>query len=335
MHWIAVFVCSIVVVGCSSSAEKLQQQLQQGEAQAERQVQQLAQHIDAGHIRHAALLQQYAQYIQTQRPDMAQIAQVLAADATTDGPIFQGLKSRLQQAKQDALTVKSQGEPAMRELLQEQETIALAATPELYNMMLTDPVNVLADMSNGQLGRVESLSKEASLQANGAQDFGTGSQLIGNPNYGQWQQSSNGDSFWEFYGKYALLANLLGGDLFGGRRIDYGTWAGRRNYSYYADVGRQYYSSPRQVLQQNQTFERAQRKFQSSGQSFNSPYAKAKRGASAQAERTANQLKPRSSKFNSAYAKPSAGASNRSSSNRPAYNSRSRTTSRSFGGGGK
>jgi len=38
-----------------------------------------------------------------------------------------------------------------------------------------------------------------------------GYQYVGDPKYGQWQTDSRGNSFWEFYGKYALLTSLLGG----------------------------------------------------------------------------------------------------------------------------
>jgi hypothetical protein len=38
-----------------------------------------------------------------------------------------------------------------------------------------------------------------------------GYQYVGDPKYGQWRTDSRGNSFWEFYGKYALLTSLLGG----------------------------------------------------------------------------------------------------------------------------
>jgi len=34
-------------------------------------------------------------------------------------------------------------------------------------------------------------------------------QYVGDPQYGQWKQDSSGNSFWEFYGKYAMLMNVL------------------------------------------------------------------------------------------------------------------------------
>ncbi len=38
-----------------------------------------------------------------------------------------------------------------------------------------------------------------------------GYHYVGNPNYGQWRADSQGNSFWEFYGKYALMSHFLGG----------------------------------------------------------------------------------------------------------------------------
>lgn len=33
---------------------------------------------------------------------------------------------------------------------------------------------------------------------------------VGNPRYGEWRTDSRGTSFWEFYGKYRLLTDLIG-----------------------------------------------------------------------------------------------------------------------------
>lgn len=59
---------------------------------------------------------------------------------------------------------------------------------------------------------------------------------VGNEKYGQWRQGSDGNSFWEFYGKYALLSNLFGMNrypVYYNRYDDY-----HRNYRPY---GRTYY----------------------------------------------------------------------------------------------
>ncbi len=35
------------------------------------------------------------------------------------------------------------------------------------------------------------------------------SNFVGNPQYGKWSTGSGGDSFWEWYGKYAMMSSIL------------------------------------------------------------------------------------------------------------------------------
>lgn len=37
-----------------------------------------------------------------------------------------------------------------------------------------------------------------------------GYEYVGNPRYGEWRTDSSGNSFWAFYGRYALLSHLFG-----------------------------------------------------------------------------------------------------------------------------
>ncbi len=63
---------------------------------------------------------------------------------------------------------------------------------------------------------------------------------VGDPKYGEWKQDDRGNSFWEFYGKYALLSHLFG---MGSRTIfrdDYNT------YGRYRSEGRPYYGKNRE-----------------------------------------------------------------------------------------
>lgn len=66
-----------------------------------------------------------------------------------------------------------------------------------------------------------------------------GYQQVGDERYGQWREDSSGRSFWEFYGQYALLSNLLGGF---GRPIYRDDWNGyqdarRRGETWYGGGG--------------------------------------------------------------------------------------------------
>jgi len=51
---------------------------------------------------------------------------------------------------------------------------------------------------------------------------------VGNQQYGQWRTGSNGDSFWEFYGKYAMMSSIFGMMSSPIRRYDYDDY--HRNY---------------------------------------------------------------------------------------------------------
>lgn len=58
--------------------------------------------------------------------------------------------------------------------------------------------------------------------------FPPGYQYVGNPQYGQWRQNSDGTSFWEFYGKYALMSQVFG--LLSGGPIYRNDWNMYRDY---------------------------------------------------------------------------------------------------------
>ena len=64
-----------------------------------------------------------------------------------------------------------------------------------------------------------------------------GYQYVGDPRYGSWATDSRGNSFWAFYGQYALLSSLLGGRPI--YRDDY------REYNDYRSRGQTYYGPAR------------------------------------------------------------------------------------------
>ncbi|MCG8604027.1 hypothetical protein MJD09_03380 [bacterium] len=67
-----------------------------------------------------------------------------------------------------------------------------------------------------------------------------GYQYVGDQRYGQWRRDSGGNSFWEFYGKYAFFSHMFG--MFS-RPIYRNDWD---NYSDYRSRGRPYYGNNRQ-----------------------------------------------------------------------------------------
>lgn len=319
--------CVTIISGCGSQQDEWDAMLRDAMTRTENAVKSLERQISAGEIRNVTLLNRYADVVREQKTELSSIVDALAEDATNHGPVLQGLRSRLKNAEIESKQAPEQGEAAVQAVWSELDKIEAAARPDVYGMMLTDPINVLADMSDGTLARVAAMSKEASMQANQSSDVGAGSQLIGNPNYGHWRQDSGGGSFWEWYGKYALFSTLFN------RPIYYGGWAAGRNYSYYHDYGRDHYTSPSQRREQATVHQQAESKFKREGKSFRSPYAKTKTGAAAgvakPVSRSTRSFKTASSGFKSAYQR---GSSSESSSLSSARGSSYRS-SRSYGGG--
>lgn len=97
-----------------------------------------------------------------------------------------------------------------------------------------------------------------------------GYQYVGNPRYGQWRSDSSGGSFWEFYGKYALLSHVFGSF---NRPIYRGDWdsysSSRRSNRPYFGPNREFGTQGTYTRQSNPTFfERQKLKQQRSRQSF-------------------------------------------------------------------
>ncbi len=266
-----IFILSIfAVVGCTSEQEKLLKRVESRVVDAERAVVQLKSHLRNGTMRNAKLLVQYGAYLKRQKPDLAEIIDTLQSEGTVNGLMLNNLQHRFSQAKLDSTTVARKDIIAASNTYNELDSIIEAASPNSFNMMLTDQINVLADMSDGKLSRVESMSKEASLAANKSKDYGAGSQLVGNPNYGSWHRNSNGSSAWTWFAAYAMFNSMNRSPIY------YDRWSRNRDYSYYGSVGRHHYISPKQKTSQTQLDKNYKDKFSKQGKKFQSPYAKNK-----------------------------------------------------------
>jgi len=307
-------VTALSLFGCG---DPVKEQIEQQLPITEQRVAQLGEALNNGQIRNANLINQYADKVVTKKANLTPLINEFRKDASVDGPMYKALLDRVN-------TVKTQ--PQMFESSQAQYNELLniyqAADPVLYSDALSDPLNVLADMSDGQLPRINSLSKSQSQQANNAQDFGTGEQLIGNPNYGSWQTGSNGMSFWAWYGMYSMM-----GDLFG-RRTYYNDWGRHRNYSYYNDYGRTRYSSPTQLKRQTSLDRRTKKSFSSRGQKFTSPYSKNRAGSSSLSSQS-KTAQTSANRFRTNSVKKSSYASKSKSKNSSFRNSNT-NTSRGF-----
>lgn len=97
-----------------------------------------------------------------------------------------------------------------------------------------------------------------------------GYQYVGNPRYGHWRSDSHGNSFWAFYGKYALLSQAFG--MFS-RPVYRNDW---NDYRRYRERGEPYFGKNREygtygsrTKKTNPTFfQRRQAREQARKQSF-------------------------------------------------------------------
>jgi hypothetical protein len=299
-------ISGLLLLGITACSDPVKEQIAQQSPITKARIEQLGQALDNNQVPNAALINKYADMVVKAKPQLAPLVNEFRKEATRQSPMFKSLQDRLATTtKQPEMFASNQA------LYDELMNIYQAADPLLYSDALSDPLNVLADMSDGALARVNSLSKNQSQRANNAQDFGTGEQLIGNPSYGHWQSGSNGMSFWAWYGVYSMMGNMSG------RQTYYNSWGRSRNYSYYNDYGRTRYSSPSQLKKQTTLDNRAMKSFDSKGNKYTSAYSKNRTGSSrlssqsTAAQTSANRFKATSNN-KSSYGKKSSYSKNSS-----------------------
>ena len=217
--------CTPLLAGCGESP---------GETVAREQVRvaakiaDLGRMIDADRLTNIRIIKTYAGVVGAARPQLAGLVGELRKEATTEGLNFTNLGTRLA-----AVDAAPRGKEEANRALDEIIRIEAAADPVVYNDSLVDVLNVLADLSGGKLARMEGAARE------GPSTQGAGGHLVGNPAYGNWRRDSTGRSFWEWYGAYALFRDVF----WRPGRYYHDDWYPRRGWSYYGDVGRNYYGT--------------------------------------------------------------------------------------------
>ena len=308
-HLSTLAVAMLALLLASCGGESLRSRVDAAVVRLDTAINRLGDDLDGGRLRNAEMIRQYADRVRDIKPDLRELIDVLAREGTRSGTMYRSLETRLDDVRRGMPGPDSRDE-AYVGTVDELNSLARAVDSAEFDRALADPLNVLADLSDGALPRVDAISASASQRANGATDLGVGSQMVGNPNYGQWRTDSSGTSFWVWYGQFALMQSLLGGP-----RVGYGAWAGGRDYSYYHDYGRRNYTSPTARQRQAQVESTARRKFASEGRTFRSPYARQRQGASSSVSRA---------KFASSGSRSSSATRTRSGS----------ASMRGFGGGG-
>ena len=215
-------VASMALSGCGENYPEL---VRKQHAQVTEWVRKLGAALDRGLIRNGNIIKQYAEIVRRDRPEMARLTTELAKEGTTKGLAYSSLTDRLSR-----INLNPKDERQANEGLEALLRIEAASDVDVFNDSLIDVANVLADMSNGKLPRLHVPRSEPRAKT------GAGSHLVGNPRYGQWQ-GGGANSFWVFYGQYALMRSLF----FGPRTYYHRDWYSRRGWSYYGNVGRHYY----------------------------------------------------------------------------------------------
>lgn len=277
--------------------------------------------LNNGTLRNASLLPAYAKVARDKKPEFEQIIETLASEGTQQGPTYSSIKQRLADATSDSqrpFETVAEGSAINSEL----QNIRTAISN--YDAMLIDAINMLADFTEGALPKMREIEFEDRKTEGGA----VGSEYVGNSNYGEWRSSSNGTSFWHWYGQYAFFSSL-----FGNRPVYYDSWSSNRRPSYYHDRNRGAYSSPSARSNQADALTKTRKSYSAKGKSFKSPYA---RNTSIKGQpytkRSSQIQKPKP--FKSAYANSGSSKSSSSSkSYKSGYNSRSSGSRRSSFGG--
>ena len=137
------------VLGCESKLAQTQASVASQISTTEQTVADLGQALSQQQLHNAQLLRAYSDALQEQQPKLAEIARIIGQDSSTQGPLYQGLITRLADVKTAPVTLESSAA-----IFNELAALQQAARPSIFNDALTDPINVLADMSQGQLARV-------------------------------------------------------------------------------------------------------------------------------------------------------------------------------------
>lgn len=247
-RWLIIWVL-LALAACVSKEEALQGEVDKQLGISTRSVATLKNTLERGDgIANAIILKQYANQLAQIKPSLADAAKLLAKNADADGPMVQSMERRLS----DVATNKMKHVAGLEEQLLEVNAVKEAALPDVFNDALADSINVLADLSGGQLSRVQAISRQAQAKQHGAAYAAPGAQLIGNPQYGSWEPAPDGGFIWTWFAAYWFFDEVLDlDDAFEVKHYRYGYWSRKRPYSYYHDHGRYRYTSSRTLKKQD------------------------------------------------------------------------------------
>ena len=253
----------LTVLLLSGCGNRYEDQLRESHENVQGRVDFLKGQLDNRQLSNALLIEKYAVLLQDLKPDFYDIANLMKKDATSEGVSFTSLSKRLA----DVNLVPTDEETA-EVSFEELDLISSAADVVEFNDSLVDVVNTLASLSDGQLPVINVPSSERAV----AQQSNA---LVGNPSYGNWQQNSNGHSFWAWYGMYSMFGNVMGG-----RNYRYDSWSSRPHYSHYDRYGRDRWGTSRDVNKNHSLSKRYPNKYNRPSTAAKSRYSKSTRRTS-------------------------------------------------------
>lgn len=174
-------------------------------------------------------------------------------DTTIKGTVFQKYKSEYDAVKGSPVYTKMKTKEAVKDDLVKLKTLETEVnrlrttmTAVKYDENFIDYINIVASLSN-EVDPVVISKSDLNPEA------GIGSQMIGNPQYGEWKTDSNGNMFWNFAAAYMFFDFMSDSRRgYGGSYGSYGyhrssnnykynsnnrydNWNNKRNWSYYND----------------------------------------------------------------------------------------------------
>ena len=171
----------LLMTACTNQAEVNKQMLDRDYQATQRAIHTLTQQLASGQVGNVLMLKQYAQVARSESPDLTAVIDLLALDVNRDGPLISSMGHRLAavEARLASVALKSQHSIEFKELSAEMSSLRKAANVRNFNMALTDPINVLADLTKG-----------SPAQSGGSGSAGTKRSVTG------WQSAGGQPELW-------------------------------------------------------------------------------------------------------------------------------------------
>jgi len=184
-------------------------------------------------LKNILILELYANKLSTLDTDLSDIAYNIGQAGSADGEKFKSLRTRVEKFNKNKGLFEDLDnlEREMPSIRNEYNSLKLGLDADIFDESLMDEINTLADLSDGNLKRI-SIPKSASELKTAT----PGQFLVGNPQYGRWENNSSGSSVWMWIAAYSMLNN---------RPYYANSYYSRPRYSYYNDYGRSSYGTSR------------------------------------------------------------------------------------------